>query len=274
MTSTGSETAGQASSPVSVTLPPMTGSPVAQTPPFSPSPTILPGLTPVAANTAWQPIQQAFDGVEMLLVPAGCFTMGSDSADDDEAPAHRQCLDQPFWIDRSEVTNAEFGSEGLFAGSDRPRDSVSWPEAATYCADRGARLPSEAEWEFAARGPDSLLYPWGAVFSPDVTHFAGNAGGQSAPVGSYPGGTSWVGALDMVGNLWEWTSTLYDQSRYPYPYTASDGREDVDDQNSFRVIRGGSLDNEATLMLAVTRKAKHPTGEWYGYVGFRCAMDL
>jgi formylglycine-generating enzyme required for sulfatase activity len=77
----------------------------------------------------------------------------------------------------------------------------------------------------------------------------------------------------MAGNLWEWTSTIYDQTRFPYPYLPTDGREDADDLASFRAIRGGSLDNPEGFLRTASRKEKHPTQEWYGYVGFRCVRS-
>jgi formylglycine-generating enzyme required for sulfatase activity len=208
----------------------------------------------------------------MVLVPPGCFGMGSDTedADEDEKPVHQQCFDAPFWIDRTEVTNADYGSAGMFAGDDLPRDTVPMPDAITHCEARGARLPTEVEWEYAARGPSNWTYPWGNDFNGLNVVYVGSSGGESAPVGSRPHGASWVGALDLSGNLWEWTSTIYG---YDYPYVSDDGREDLSNLNMPRAIRGGSWSNESVWMRASVRKAKHPTVEYYVYVGFRCVRD-
>jgi formylglycine-generating enzyme required for sulfatase activity len=215
---------------------------------------------------------QSFDGVDMVLVPPGCFNMGSDAegADDDEQPVHQQCFDAPFWLDRTEVTNAAFGSAGMFAGDDLPRDTVPMPDAIAHCEARGARLPTEAEWEYAARGPSAWTFPWGNDFNGLNVVYVGSSGGESAAVGSRPGGASWVGAVDLSGNLWEWTSTIYG---YDYPYVSDDGREDLSNLNMPRAIRGGSWSNESVWMRGSVRKAKHPTVEYYVYVGFRCARD-
>ncbi len=236
-----------------------------------PAPTPAPlGYAPVSRNADWAPVAQNIEGVEMLLVPAGCFQMGSDAANAgaDEGPAHPICFAAPFWIDRLEVTAGQFGSPGSIADPGYPRDSVSWGEAAAHCAARGARLPTEAEWEYAARGPDGLIYPWGGAFDPAFAVYAGSGGLQ--PAASRPEGASWVGALDMAGSLWEWTSTIYDPDRFPYPYDPADGREDPTDRVSQRVIRGGSWDNEPQFLRAAGRRGKLPSGEWYGYIGFRC----
>jgi formylglycine-generating enzyme required for sulfatase activity len=190
--------------------------------------TLIPalGFSRVGANEQWQPMYRDFDGVEMVLVPAGCFTMGSESGGEDEFPSSRQCFDVPFWIDRTEVTNTQFGSEGYFTGPNRPRDTVSYPEAVSHCASRGARLPTEAEWEYAARGPNSWMYPWGNSFEHNFVVYTASADFETADVGSRPEGASWVGAVDLSGNLWEWTSSIYNEDYYPYPYDATDGRED------------------------------------------------
>jgi len=235
--------------------------------------TTLPiGYAQVRSNSEWSPIIQVFDGVEMVLVPVGCFTLGSNTGDSDEAPAHQMCVERPFWIDRTEVTNEAYGSTGYVTRPNHHRDSVNLTEAQVFCASRGARIPTEAEWEYAARGPDSWVYPWGNAFIPDNVVYENNSNATSAEVGSHPGGASWVGALDMSGNLWEWTTTIYEG--YEYPYDATDGREDPENLYASRVIRGGSWSNPAGFQRASARKDKHPTLEWYVYVGFRCVRDV
>ena len=122
----------------------------------------------VSRNAEWTPHIQDFDGVEMVLVPAGCFMMGSEEGEDDEKPVHEVCFREPFWIDRFEVSNAQFEQfNGQAARSSNwtdgnlPRETITWFEARDFCELRGGRLLTEAEWEYAARGPDGLTYPWG-----------------------------------------------------------------------------------------------------------------
>jgi dipeptidyl aminopeptidase/acylaminoacyl peptidase len=207
----------------------------------------------------------------MVLVPAGCFVMGSDSGQANEKPTHQQCFSQPFWIDQTEVTNAQYGSSGDFSGDNLPREDVTWYEAHDFCLKRGARLPTEAEWEYAARGPDSLVYPWGDAWIPDNLVWRDGKNRQTSPVGSRPAGTSWVGALDMAGNVWEWTSSIHK----PYPYDAQDGRENEADTTSYRVIKGGSWDfGDSNVARAAWRGGdgyrldQHDNG-----IGFRCARN-
>lgn len=218
----------------------------------------------------WAARIRQVDGVSMALVPPGCFIMGGEEGEDDEQPAHTQCFEKPFWIDVTEVTNGAYGSPGYFAGDDRPRESVTWPEAKAFCEQRGARLPTEAEWEYAARGPASLAYPWGNEFVNDnaVSSWQETAR-QTEAVGSKPGGASWVGALDMAGNVWEWTSTIYAD----YPYANDDGRENPDDTTGLRVVRGGAC---CSYVIADVRSAyRFPLDPATidPNVGFRCVRD-
>jgi iron(II)-dependent oxidoreductase len=172
------------------------------------------------------------------------------------------------------VTGAPPASQ--FANPRSPADSVSWFEARDICALRDARLPTEAEWEYAARGVDSLLYPWGNDFVRENVVFQRTAqqgalfvmAADGTPL--RPASASWVGALDMLGNIEEWTSTIYDeldysrrsldfQNLYPYPYRADDGREADETLSAYqdrvnntaiftlRVLRGGSYTNSEGL---------------------------
>jgi iron(II)-dependent oxidoreductase len=213
----------------------------------------------------------------MMIVPRGCFTIGTSSGEEDEKNGNRICFDSAFLIDKTEVTQAQFkqfeGSAAKspnFAGDDRPVESISWFEAREFCARRGARLPTEAEWEYAARGPDGLTYPWGNTFAGDNVVYDKNSFDETAPVGSKPGGASWVGALDMSGNVYEWTSTLY----RAYPYVAGDGREDPSDTARSRVLRGGSWGGRQISYLRTTyRGGNAPDGASFNY-GVRCVRAL
>jgi formylglycine-generating enzyme required for sulfatase activity len=243
-------------------------------------------FTGVARNADWEPVIREFDGMPMALVPAGCFMMGSEDGDEDELPVHEQCFDEPFWIGVTEVTYAQVGDTELLEGHVQdgeiildnlnvPRDSIDWFGAADYCARQGARLPTEAEWAYAARGPDGLIFPWGNEFNPD--HVAIRPGGVTTyyhrvEVGTYPEDTSWVGAVDMAGNVWEWTSSLY----APYPYDASDGRE-VDgtvDADSPRVRRGGSFFRPGEVYFRLANRYQPPPDRYHNDGGFRCARDV
>jgi formylglycine-generating enzyme required for sulfatase activity len=229
-------------------------------------------------NVDWTPVVQVFDGIEMVLVPAGCFWMGSTAGSHNEQPLHKLCFEAPFWIDRTEVTRSMYAAcvaggacspkepNEFSSRADQPVNYVSWYEAGAYCAWRGARLPTEAEWEYAARGPDSLIYPWGYDFSEEQVVYAGNSDNQIAEVGSKPDGKSWVGALDMSGNVLEWMSTIYRE----YPYRPDDGREDGTVDNIGRLMRGGSFEfADPELLRAAQRIVDHPA-VGYDSSGIRC----
>lgn len=265
----------------------------------TPTPTPPYNLTALAAlassqtayNADWTPFTKVFDGVEMALVPAGCFEMGITRE------GGRQCFYAPFWIDVTEVTNAEYRrcveagrcqaptsriyyDDPAFAHA--PAVYVSWLEADVYARWRGCYLPSEREWEYAARGPDNLLYPWGGAFdgtllnycdancpSPRADSTASDGHAYLAAVGSYPGGASWVGALDMSGNVAEWTGSL--QANYPY---LADAVEDGGaDRRSSRIFRGGAWDDDRGTVRATYRAWGDPIVS-SSSIGFRCARDF
>jgi sulfatase modifying factor 1 len=219
-------------------------------------------------NEDWEPFVWEFDGVEMVLVPTGCFLMGSARGYEDEVPVHEVCLNA-FWIDRFEVTNASYGSSGYFDGPNRPREEVTWFDARDFCERRGARLPTEAEWEYAARGPQSWVYPWGDSFDGANATYEGNSRGKTTDVGIRMGGASWVGALDMSGNVWEWVSTL----DKPYPYDATDGREGDTESNSVRIMRGGSWYDSSTNVRSAFRGGGVPISN-NNSLGFRCVRSV
>ncbi len=226
-------------------------------------------FTAIAHNADWTPISQTFNGVEMVLVPVGCFMMGSTDGSDDEKPVNQQCFDPPFWVDRYEVTNKQYGSEGYFKGDNRPREQVTWFAARDFCIARGARMPTEREWEYAARGPDNWVYPWGNDFVADNVVYSGNANNQTADVGSRPAGNSWVGASDLSGNVWEWVSSIYQ----PYPYKMDDGRELNNDSTDVRRgLRGGSWGYCDTCMRSASRYSYYPSYQ-DDYIGFRCVLS-
>jgi formylglycine-generating enzyme required for sulfatase activity len=229
----------------------------------TPTPTQLPlGFEPVTHNADWTLVEQEFDGVKMVLVPAGCFMMGSE---ENGQPAPEQCFEAPFWIDKYEVANAQYGSvssEGCDAFSsepDQPRNCVTWFEARDYCEGHSGRLPTEAEWEYAARGPDGLIYPWGNDFVGANVVYVDNSGNKAADVGSRPGGVSWVGALDMSGNLWEWTSSQYKD------YQDSDN-------GNINVVRGGMFSYPPGSLRATVRAGGNADFGDYS-IGFRCARS-
>jgi formylglycine-generating enzyme required for sulfatase activity len=265
-------------------LPPPTDTPTptaSSTPTRTPTSTTGPAdtLTPLeqawaftGGNDDWTPVERDFDRVTMVLVPAGCFLMGSMEGDSSAQYVHEQCFDEPFWIDKHEVTNRQFARLGgqaerpsFWTGLDRPRERINWFEAHDFCELRGARLPTEAEWEYAARGPDSWNYPWGDEWNDDNAVARGSSDEETANVGSRPAGASWVGALDMSGNVWEWTSSL----DVPYPYDVRT-HENPADTASLRVLRGGSWFDPDVLLA--NRSTDGPA-RWWQTSGFRCVRD-
>nr|MBN1229311.1 formylglycine-generating enzyme family protein [Anaerolineae bacterium] len=240
---------------------------------------------PITSNDQWEPLIQEFDGVPMALVPAGCFTMGSTDEQvnyamelygpgaqrgrfANEQPAHEVCFDEPFWIDIYEVTNGQIGSNPnctAFSYRDsQPRICINSYNAQAYCETRGGRLPTEAEWEYAARGPDSLIFTWGNEFVTENVAFLADG---TWDVGSRPGGISWIGAYDMGGNVWEWVSDWYNS----YPSEGQQARHPGDNNMEVRVVRGGSSDHLYGVRAAF-RGCLRANISQINY-GFRCARE-
>ena len=236
---------------------------------------------------------------EMIRIPAGVFLMGSDNGPEDERPQHKVNLAE-FFIDRNQVSNGQFasfldsagptskGGEKYYDVDDsdarihrrdgkwladagherRPVVEASWLGAKAYCEWLGKRLPSEAEWEKAARGTDGRKYAWGND-APDANRAHFGAGwNEFRDVGSFPKGASPYGVLDMAGNGWEWVSSAY----LPYPYNVADGREDST-REQVRGTRGGGHDSGAAE-LTVTHRGRHVSRNYrsgHHNIGFRCA---
>ncbi len=228
--------------------------------------------------------------MEFVTVPAGPFDMGSAEADQlafaDERPQMTLTLPE-FAIGRFPVSVLQFaaflGATGYQCGAERdvvglgvhPVTGVGWRDAAAFCqwaagvADAPLRLPTEAEWEKAARGTDGRLYPWGnAAPDPSRCNLGMHRQGPTIPGRYSPDGDSPYGCADMAGNVWEWTSSLY----APYPYQAEDGREDPA-AHGRRVMRGGSWYDLDQLLRCANRGAFNPT-PWLAGIGFRCALSL
>ena len=261
----------------------------------------MPRLAALALAAALAlPAPAAADGI--MLVQAGAFWMGRDDGPPEEAPRHRVYV-RDFWLERHKVTNAEFAlflnargsmsppgerrydrddadarihrdAEGRWVADPgfehHPAVEVSWVGARDYCAWRGRRLPTEAEWEKAARGDDRRPYPWGrepprpelAVFDRPYNATAPEAG---RPLGASP----W-GVHDLLGNLREWTQTVL----RPYPYRHDDGREGGNGRDRV-VVRGASHDDPAASLSVTARRSYDRRGAAAGHhhTGFRCATS-
>jgi formylglycine-generating enzyme required for sulfatase activity len=262
--------------------------------------------TPPAEDSFYpgQLMVSPIDGMVMVYVPAGEFMMGSPDSQgqDDEHPQHKVTLDA-YWIDQTEVTNNMYArceganrctppqSKGSFSRSeyygeyayaDYPVINVNWEQAAAYCEWAGRELPSEAQWEYAARGPQGFTYPWGNSFScrygnfddekkkdEDMVEGGKNCDGQAetAPVGSFREGTSPFGVMDMAGNVWEWVADWYGD------YSSNSVINPTGPKmGEFRVARGGSWNNSENGLRTADRIREWPNTADY-MLGFRCAVS-
>jgi formylglycine-generating enzyme required for sulfatase activity len=224
---------------------------------------------------------QTWGGMEFVRIPAGKFLMGSKDdnklASDDEKPQHTVEIPYDYWLARYPVTNEQFarfveGAAYKFSlaknwtkKANHPVVDVSWRDAKAYCKwlndvlhskikDLIVRLPTEAEWEKAARGEYGNEWPWGNEFDKDKCNSAEGKKGGTTPVGAYsPQGDSPYGVADMAGNVWEWCHSLYQ----PYPYKMDDGRESEEGAEA-RVLRGGSFDHDRRGVRCASRIGNHP----------------
>jgi formylglycine-generating enzyme required for sulfatase activity len=272
--------------PTRITLATPTPMPAPPTPtPLPPSPTPEATVAPEQTQQAETPeAPQALSVTDIMIeIPAGPFTMGSDEGDPEDAPAHD--VDLPaLEIDKFEVTNADFAvfanktgyvtfaeKQGLGTWRDEwgtgkdnhPVAMVTWDDAQAYCEWLGKRLPTEAEWEKAARGDDGRSFPWGNEWDPNKANVKERGLRGTAAVGSFGDGASPYGVEDMVGNVWEWTADWYQ------PY-AGNTTEDPYYGERFRVTRGGGWFDEEAQATTFNRNAADPNKTANDDLGFRC----
>jgi Tol biopolymer transport system component/L-ascorbate metabolism protein UlaG (beta-lactamase superfamily)/putative intracellular protease/amidase len=267
------------------------------------------GPTTASGQPSPETQTRSSDGMIMVYVPGGTFMMGSTEAQIDvaralcdeypddygkckqspfegESPQHTVTLDS-FWFDRAEVTNAQYelcvtegacrrarlANDPTYNWDDHPVAGIPWQDAADYCAWAGGRLPTEAEWEYAARGTEGTIFPWGDEFDCAGGNFWDDGTGcddgypKPAAVGRFPAGTSWCGATDMAGNVWEWVTDLYG----PYPAEAQTNPKGPV-SGSERILRGGSWGYLPAFSRAAHRYPVPPTANYLA-VGFRCAAS-
>jgi len=231
---------------------------------------------------------------EMVYVPGGAFIIGNDNDSDADSisvdPARREGVSRlvllaaekpartirlkPFLIDRYEVTNAEFAAfrhshEYAPEKADHPVTGISWHDAGAYAESVGKRLPTEEEWEMAARGTDGRKWPWGNIFGRNLL----NLGTATTPVGSFLGDRSPYGVFDMAGNVQEWTAS-------PFVAYPGNNSESVVFDPKKKAVRGSYYGGNDFLARCSMRfcalpgePGKRPQGQNYEYIGFRCAMD-
>ncbi len=224
----------------------------------------------------------------MALVPEGEFLMGSVTGEADEQPVHRVYLNA-YLLDKYHVSVGQYAKFLDSTSRERPPDwnimnrpyhqkrpvvNVSWADADAYCRWTGKRLPTEAEWEKAARGTDGRTYPWGDEFP---TRFHANSMNQDwrnhgalTPVGLLEGGKSPYGVYDMAGNVWEWVNDWYDQDYYK---TSPRQNPTGPSKGVFKVIRGGSWGSSVDALRSSERETHTPSYQGLG-TGFRCAKTL
>ena len=268
--------------------------PAPPTPTPEPQPEVEEPTEEAAGEAAEEPVEEPTEEPAppapavtdiMIEIPAGPFTMGSDTGDPEDSPAHE--VDLPAYeIDQFEVSNADFaafaqatgyetfaeqqgyrnwrdeGEEGV--EDNHPVVAVTWDDAAAYCEWLGKRLPTEAEWEKSARGDDLRAHPWGEGWDSSKANVKETGLRGTTAVGSFGAGASPYDVNDMTGNVWEWTADWY----LPYPGNTA---EDAYYGETFRVTRGGGWFDEEAQATTFNRNAADPLKTANDDLGFRCA---
>ena len=239
------------------------------------------------AFSSWA-IALAGDTTDMVLISKGEFTMGSKNHSD-EIP-HQVVLDG-YYIDKYEVSNGRYRDfmkaadhpapaywdDPRLNKTDQPVVGVNWYDATAYCEWTGKRLPTEAEWERAAQGPDGSHFPWGHTIDSTKANYAQNVG-KTMPVNSYPDGVSGFGVYNMAGNVFEWVNDWYDPNYFQVspafnPQGPSDGYNFAN-QGPVKVLKGGSWLAPQTSLHNSHRFWNQPENNSYGVgLGFRCALS-
>ena len=248
----------------------------------------LSALVFVASITSAAAGEDPIPGNPLIEIPAGPFVFGNDSGNENERP--RRVIDgQTFAINRTEITNGQYqrfvdatghrsafyGGHPLLGLDDRPVVGVSFDDAAAFCTHFGLRLPSEREYERAARGTDGASFPWGNA---QVDASRANHGSEicctgddtdgyamTAPADAFPQGASKEGVLNLVGNVWEWTSDIY------APY---EGEAPSATAGAYRVLRGGAWNSDPSHLSTTYRLAYDPEFRFAANGGFRCVRSL
>jgi eukaryotic-like serine/threonine-protein kinase len=264
-----------------------------------PTPTEEPSATPEptesATSTASAPSSEITDdkGAEMVLIEAGNFTMGSTKGDLDERPIHSVYLNA-YYIDKFEVTNAlyqacansgtckppvhadSFTRSSYFGNptyDDYPVVYVDWNMAKTYCEWRGAQLPTEAQWEKAARGTEEPTYPWGRGVDCQKANYTNGHNacvGGTSKVGIYEGGKSPYGVYDMAGNVWEWVADWYSATYYTGSLSSNPSGPD---SGRAHILRGGSWSGDEADLRSSNRLNYAPSYNNFD-IGFRCVSAV
>lgn len=255
------------------------------------STTFVPHVSSTLVATEPRKEQTLLD-TEFVHIPSGEFIMGSQPADDpdasnDESPQH-QVYVEGFDISRYPVTNAQYAAYARDKGVhvvvskgalSHPVVGISWYEAQAYCRwasgqlGREVRLPSEEEWEKAARGVDGRIYPWGDEWNPGRANSIETERVETTPVDSFPKGVSPYGVADMSGNVWEWTASPYDKAKYQFDVLKRDRASPAESERpiAHRVIRGGSF-GSSMRELRCANRGRHNPHSGSRNVGFRIAI--